>query len=69
MVADTPVALGGASTVGTAGLGILTPTRRRPTREEVAAINAALAELPEAKVDAVRAQAAPPATVAAPVPK
>lgn len=61
VVADTPVALGGASTVGTAGLGILTPTRRRPTREEVAAINAALAGLPEAKVDAIRAQAAPPA--------
>jgi hypothetical protein len=51
--------------VGTAGMGVLTPTRRRPTREEVAAINAALAKLPEAKVDAARAQAAPPATAAA----
>jgi len=69
VISDTPMALGGGSVVGTAGMGVLTPTRRKPTREEVAAINAALAELPEAKVDAVRAQAAPPATVGAPVPK
>jgi spore germination cell wall hydrolase CwlJ-like protein len=59
VVSDTPMALGGGSTVGTAGMGVLSPTRRRPTREEVAAINAALAGLPEAKVDAARAQAAP----------
>ena len=59
VVSDTPMALGGGSVVGTAGMGVLTPTRRRPTREEVAAINAALAGLPEAKVDAARAQAAP----------
>jgi spore germination cell wall hydrolase CwlJ-like protein len=71
VVSDTPMALGGGSVVGTAGMGVLTPTRRRPTREEVAAINAALAKLPEAKVDAVRAQAAPstPPTVAAPAPR
>jgi len=68
VISDTPMALGGGSMVGTAGMGVLTPTRRKPTREEVAAINAALAALPEAKVDAARAQAAPPA-VAAPAPK
>ena len=64
VISDTPMALGGGSMVGTAGMGVLTPTRRKPTREEVAAINAALAALPEAKVDAARAQAA-----AAPAPK
>jgi spore germination cell wall hydrolase CwlJ-like protein len=68
VISDTPMALGGGSMVGTAGMGVLTPTRRKPTREEVAAINAALAELPEAKVDAARAQAAPPAAMA-PAPK
>ncbi len=66
VISDTPMALGGGSMVGTAGMGVLTPTRRKPTREEVAAINAALASLPEAKVDAVRAQAAPPAAAPAP---
>ena len=67
VISDTPMALGGGSMVGTAGMGVLTPTRRKPTREEVAAINAALAALPEAKVDAARAQAAPPPTSPAPV--
>jgi spore germination cell wall hydrolase CwlJ-like protein len=66
VVSDTPMALGGGSTVGTAGMGVLTPTRRRPTREEVAAINAALAGLPEAKADALRAQAAPSPAAAVP---
>jgi hypothetical protein len=66
VVSDTPMALGGGSTVGTAGMGVLTPSRRRPTREEVAAINAALAGLPEAKADALRAQAAPSPAAAVP---
>ena len=64
VVSDTPMALGGGSVVGTAGLGILTPTRRKPTREEVAAINAALEKLPEAKADAARAQNPPAPTPA-----
>jgi spore germination cell wall hydrolase CwlJ-like protein len=68
VISDTPMALGGGSAVGTAGLGILTPTRRKPTREEIAKINAALAGLPEAKVDTIRAQAAAAPTIA-PAPK
>ena len=60
VVSDVPMALGGGSAVGTAGMTVLTPTRRRPTREEVAAINAALEKLPEAKAEASRA-AQPPA--------
>lgn len=59
VVSDVPMALGGGSAVGTAGMSILTPTRRKPTREEVAAINAALEKLPEAKAEPSRVQ--PPA--------
>jgi hypothetical protein len=64
VISDVPMAMGGGSMVGTAGMGVLTPTRRKPTREEVAAINAALAKLPEAKADANRAQAAPQSAAA-----
>ena len=43
---------GGSLAPAPPGVGVLTPTRRKPTPGEVAAINAALAKLPEAAAPA-----------------
>ena len=43
---------GGSLAPAPPGVGVLTPTRRKPTPAEVAAINAALAKLPEAQAPA-----------------
>lgn len=56
VVADSPTDPAGLLAPMSPGVGVLTPTRRRPTPEEVRAINEALAKLPEAQP-----RAAPPA--------
>ncbi len=64
VISDLPVAAGGALLPPGPGVGVLSPTRRRPTRAEVEAINAALAKLPEAQPRS----ATPPPSMAGPEP-
>jgi spore germination cell wall hydrolase CwlJ-like protein len=49
VIADSPADPTGLLAPVSPGLGVLTPTRRRPTPAEVRAINEALARLPEAQ--------------------
>jgi hypothetical protein len=49
VVTDANSRVTGGVAVPAPGMGVLSPTRRKPTREEVDAINAALAKLPEAQ--------------------
>ncbi len=70
IVLDAPVANGAAAGPAdplATGVGVLSPTRRKPTPEEVAAINANLAAIE--KGEPAAAPAAPPSKAAASPPK